>query len=61
LTDQEPFGEDDYDELASQQGVSPEELVLGISIEFFRPLSPDFLKHIGDKQWQNTLQGWRQQ
>lgn len=51
------MGEDDYDELARQVGLLPEELALGRTIENFGPVTPDFLKHTEDKKWVEALKG----
>ena len=55
MIDQVPLGELDYDKIAKETGVSPEELVLGLLIEYFGPVSPAFLEHTGDKEWQDVL------
>ena len=52
LIGQVPLGEDNYDELAEQVGLLPEELVLGRTIEHFGPVPPEFLKHTADEKWQ---------
>lgn len=45
------MGEDDYDELAKQTAMLPEELALGRTIEYFGPVTPNFLKHTNNEQW----------
>ena len=49
------LGEDDYDGLAEQTGMSPEALVLGRTIELFGPVTTDFLKHTKDEEWEQAL------
>ena len=49
------MGDDDYDLIAQQVGISPEYLVLGKTIEFFGPITPDFLRHTNDKGWEEVL------
>ena len=50
------LGEDNYDEIAEQAAMLPEELVLGRTIELFGPVTPNFLKHTDDKKWEKALQ-----
>jgi serine/threonine protein kinase len=50
------LGEDDYDAMAAEVGMSPEELVLGRTIEHFGPVTPGFLKHTADERWKKTLE-----
>jgi hypothetical protein len=49
------LGEDDYDALAEQLGMSPETLVLGRTIELFGPVTSGFLKHTRDEEWEQVL------
>ncbi len=50
-------GEEDYDALAAQAGLLPEELVLGRTIEHFGPVTPQFLRHTADEIWVKALEG----
>lgn len=51
------LGEDDYDKMAEQAEMLPEELVLGRTIELFGPVTPNFLKHTSDEKWGKALEG----
>ena len=55
MIDQVPLTELDLDEIGRQVGRSAEELALAQSIEYFGPLTPAFLEHIHDRNWQETL------
>lgn len=55
MIDQVALGAHDYDKMAAETGLTPEELVLGATIEIFGPVSPVFLKHIDDKNWQDKI------
>ena len=55
MIDQVALGDHDYDKMATETGLTPEELVLGATIEIFGSVSPVFLKHIDDENWQNKI------
>lgn len=46
---------DDFDKIAAQANMLPEELALTTILEFFGPLTPGFLEHTCDEKWQNAL------
>ena len=48
---------DDFDLIAEQANMLPEEVVLGKTIEYFGPVTLEFLKHTRDEKWQRALQG----
>ena len=42
--------------IAERAGMLPEEVALGKTIEYFGPVTPEFLKHTRDEKWQRALQ-----